>query len=496
MSQTLADVHFRFDNSYANQLPDFYVSCDPTVVPRPALLEFNSPLADELGLDTEQLKSGLAARIFSGNELPADAQPIAQAYAGHQFGGFVPQLGDGRALLLGEVIDCHDRRRDVALKGSGPTPFSRGGDGKAAVGPVLREYLIGEAMHALGVPTTRALAAVSTGELVTRERRLPGAVLTRVAASHIRVGTFQYLAARQRDDQVRLLADYVIARHYPALQTETDRYLGLLAAIADRQAALIAQWMLVGFIHGVMNTDNMAISGETIDYGPCAFMESFSPAAVFSSIDTGGRYAFGNQPPIACWNLARFAETILPLFDRPSELAVSAAMDVINGFQPRYEELWLTGVRKKLGLAAATSEDEKGDQQLAQDWLDLLNQHAVDFTLGWRRLADAAEGNMQSLEALFPSADAIAPWIERWRRRLDQPTTATATMRLANPIYIPRNHLVEEALAAACDQDDMAPFKRLLEAITRPNEEHSGFEEYAQPGPQEFTACYKTYCGT
>ncbi len=489
-------TRFRWDNSYAERLPGFYVSCAPSVVPDPVLLRFNNPLAEELGLNAGKLGSSLAAQIFSGNQLPAGAQPLAQAYAGHQFGGFVSQLGDGRALLLGEVIDCHGRRRDIALKGSGPTPFSRGGDGKAAVGPVLREYLIGEAMHALGIPTTRALAAVGTGELVMRERPLPGAILTRVAASHIRVGTFEYFAARRQHDQVRALADFVIERHDPNLSEEPDRYLLLLKAVAERQAALLVQWMQVGFIHGVMNTDNMAVSGETIDYGPCAFMESCSPHAVFSSIDTGGRYAYGNQPTIACWNLARFAETLLSLIDDTApDRAAAEATDAINGFIPRYEALWLSGARAKLGLTNAPTDD---DGLLARDWLELLEQHAVDFTLGWRRLADAAEGNPKLLEALFPSADAVRPWLERWRRRLaPQPTSATAkVMRAVNPIYIPRNHLVEEALTAAFDHADLTLFERLLDVIAHPYDERPGLEDYSQPAHREFTACYKTFCGT
>ena len=396
------------------------------------------------------------------------------------------------------MIDSHGRRRDIALKGSGPTPFSRGGDGKAAVGSVLREYLISEAMHALGIPTTRALAAVGTGELVMRERLLPGAILTRVAASHIRVGTFQYFAARRQNDQVRALADYVIQRHDPNLSKEADRFLLLLKAVAERQAALLAQWMLVGFIHGVMNTDNMAVSGETIDYGPCAFMESYSPHAVFSSIDTGGRYAYGNQPIIARWNLARFAETLLSLIDDTEpDRAAAQATDVIDGFIPRHEELWLCGARAKLGLTIVPGEDE-GDRLLAQDWLELLEQHTVDFTLGWRRLADAAEDNPALLEALFPSADAVRPWLERWRRRLaQQPTSATPEgMRAVNPIYIPRNHLVEEALAAAFDYTDLTLFERLLDVIAHPYDERPGLEDYAQPAPREFTDSFKTFCGT
>ena len=498
MHEPSATTPFRLSNSYAERLPGFYVSCDPMVVQSPNLLLFNSLLAADLGLPARDRSSGRTARIFSGQDLLAGAQPLAQAYAGHQFGQFVPQLGDGRALLLGEVIDCHGQRRDIALKGSGPTPFSRGGDGKAAVGPVLREYLIGEAMHALGIPTTRALAAVGTREFVMRTHPLPGAILTRVAASHIRVGTFEYFAARRRYDQVRELADFVIERHDPHLAREADRYLSLLKAVAERQAGLLAKWMLAGFIHGVMNTDNMAVSGETIDYGPCAFMESYSPHAVFSSIDTGGRYAYGNQPKIAGWNLARLAETLLPLIgDTAPDRAMAEVTDVINGFRGRYEALWLSGVRAKLGLTV-TAADNEGDRMLAQDWLDLLEQHAVDFTLAWRRLADAVDGKAEGLRDLVPSADVLRPWLERWHRRLaQQPTSTTAeAMRSVNPIYIPRNHLVEEALTAAFDHGDLTLVERLLDVTTQPYEEQPGLDYYAQPAPQEFTACYKTFCGT
>lgn len=497
MGQPSTDIQFNWDNTFAQQLPDFYLSCAPAVAPDPVLLRFNSRLAQELGLNAEHLEPSLAAKIFSGNALPPGSQPLAQAYAGHQFGGFSPQLGDGRALLLGEVIDVHGRRRDIALKGSGRTGFSRGGDGKATVGAVLREYLIGEAMHALGIPTTRALAAVATGESVMREQPLPGAILTRVAASHLRVGTFEFFAARQQFDHIRTLADYVIERHDPNLSGEPNRYLLLLKSVAERQAALLAQWMLVGFIHGVMNTDNMAISGETIDYGPCAFMESYDPKTVFSSIDKGGRYAFGNQPLIARWNLTGFAETLLPLIkETASDQAESEVMAVIHGFMPRYHASWLSGVRVKLGVKDTSADEDV--ESLAQDWLSLLEQHAVDFTLGWRRLADAAEGNRESLEALFPSPDTIGPWLERWQLLIaGQPESETAqAMRAVSPIYIPRNHRVEEALASASDHGDLTLFERLIEVITDPYDERPGLESYAQPAPHEFTACYKTFCGT
>ena len=343
-------LNFAFDNTYRRSLEGFYAPWQAATVPAPKLIQLNRALAAELGLDADALASDAGAAIFAGNVVPLGAEPLAQAYAGHQFGGFVPQLGDGRALLLGEVIDRHGRRRDIQLKGSGRTPFSRGGDGKATLGPVLREYLLGEAMHALGIPTTRALAAVTTGEPVYRDQILPGAVLTRVAASHIRVGTFQFFAARGDTAKVRQLADYTIARHYPDVATAANPYLAFLDAVVNAQAALIARWMLVGFIHGVMNTDNMAVSGETIDYGPCAFMDRYHPQTVFSSIDRQGRYAYGNQPNIARWNLARLAETLLPLIHSDEKAAIAAVSNAVNAFTDRYDTFWLEGMRAKLGM--------------------------------------------------------------------------------------------------------------------------------------------------
>ncbi len=488
---------FRFDNTYARELAGCYAEVMPATVPAPELLRFNDALAAELGLDVAALDPTLAAAVFAGNLVPAGATPIAQAYAGHQFGGFTPQLGDGRAVLLGEVVDRHGRRRDIALKGSGRTPFSRGGDGKAAVGPVLREYVLGEAMHALGIPTTRTLAAVRTGEVVWREGPLPGALLTRVASSHVRVGTFQFFAARGAVESVRALADYVIARHDPDLAGDPDRYLGLLRRVASRQAALVAQWMLVGFIHGVMNTDNMTVSGETIDYGPCAFLEAYDPRTVFSSIDTHGRYAYGNQPPIARWNVARFAETLLPLIDPTSTAqAISAATAVIDAFPDQYASCWLAGARAKLGLVTA----DDGDQALAADWLALLEEHSVDFTLAWRRLGEAAAGDARPLAALFADPSAPAAWLQRWQRRMEHESRWAGERRNAmdriNPLYIPRNHRVEEALAAASAQRDLVPFDQLLEAVTHPFDERPGWERYAEPAPREVTAQYQTFCGT
>ncbi|MGE0801626.1 MAG: YdiU family protein [Lautropia sp.] len=542
-----------FDNSYVRDLPGTYVAWKPATVPQPRLLFLNRELAAELNLDADALAGPDGAAWFAGNALPEGAEPIAQAYAGHQFGGFSPQLGDGRALLLGEVIDQHGQRRDIALKGSGRTPFSRGGDGKAAVGPMLREVLIGEAMQALGIPTTRALAVVATGEPVYREQVLPGAILTRVAASHLRVGTFQFFAARGDVETLRRLADYAIARHDPALAGTPDRYLGLLRAVGRRQAALIAQWMNVGFIHGVMNTDNMTLSGETIDYGPCAFMEAYDPKTVFSSIDEGGRYAYGNQPKIARWNLARLAEALLPLIadgddEAARQRAIDGATQVIDAFPDWYDAALRAGQMAKLGLAermdAERVDAERMDAALADDWLALLQAQRVDFTLAWRRLADAAAGSETAgngaadqaatneeaaLRALFAEQTALDRWLERWRARCARDDAAGAAdtagtadtaggagatdiaraaaaradrmrrasrMRRANPIVIPRNHQVEEALAAATRSDDLAPFEQLLAALRRPYDDVPEHAVYMEPAPAAVTACYQTFCGT
>ena len=495
---------FSFDNSYARDLEGLYVPWQAAVVAEPRLIKLNHALAEELGLNAKLLDTPGGALVFSGNQLPAGAKTIAQAYAGHQFGGFSPQLGDGRALLLGEVIDKHGKRRDIAFKGSGRTPFSRGGDGKAALGPVLREYIIGEAMHALGIPTTRALAAVTTGETVRRERNLPGAVLTRVAASHIRVGTFQFVTARGDDATLRKLADYVIARHYPEIKGQSDPYLGLLRAVCERQAELIARWMNVGFIHGVMNTDNMTLSGETIDYGPCAFMDHYNPDTVFSSIDEQGRYAYANQPPIANWNLARLAEALLPLLaaeqNDDQDLAVQKAMEILEVFQQRYEHYWLRGMRLKLGL----TREESDDLALAQDFLKGMEGQGVDFTQAFRRLADAAEALDASREGwlrkLYADDAALNGWLPRWRTRINSealaPVERAQAMRAVNPVYIPRNHRVEEALAAAVDLGDYAPFEKLLTVLQQPFVEKMEFAAYAEPAPAGESAGYQTFCGT
>ncbi len=507
-----AAAGFAFDNTYAHQLEGICVPWQPAKAPRPRLLKLNHALAKELGLDANALDSAASAELFGGNQLPQGATPIAQAYAGHQFGGYSPQLGDGRALLLGEVIDTNGQRRDIALKGSGRTPFSRGGDGRAALGPVLREYLIGEAMHALGVPTTRALAAVATGESVLREAGpLPGAVLTRVAASHIRVGTFQFAAGRRDPDGMRRLADYVIQRHYPELNGKPDPYLQLLRAVSEAQAGLIARWMNLGFIHGVMNTDNMTLSGETIDYGPCAFMDHHDPATAFSSIDTSGRYAYANQPAIARWNLERLAETLLPLIDEDAERSIAKATEVINEFPERYEHRWLAGMRSKLGLTKPAADAE--DFALATGFLASMEGQQVDFTLAFRRLADEAEHaadvgaqgsngiGASGLRALYADPAAADSWLAQWRARLRrEPETSAsaraAAMRAVNPIYIPRNHRVEEALAAAVERDDLAPFEQLLDVLAQPFEERTGLGPYAEPAPAADSAGYRTFCGT
>ena len=496
MSETLgppASNAFAFDNTFVAEMEGFYSPVQAEPASAPQLLRFNAALADELGLDAAALNSPAGAQIFAGNVTPSGAQPVALAYAGHQFGGFSPQLGDGRALLLGELFDRQGRRVDLQLKGTGRTPFSRRGDGRAALGPVLREYLMGEAMHALGIPTTRALAAVSTGDPVFRETTLPGAVLARVAASHIRVGSFQFFAARGENKRVQQLADYVIVRHYPQLVNEAQPYLALLTTIRDQQAALIAQWMLVGFIHGVMNTDNMTVSGQTIDYGPCAFMDYYDPATVFSSIDYHGRYAYRNQPVIGQWNLARLAETMLPLLDADSDKAIEVGTAIIEGFMPVYEEHWLAGMRAKLGLRGAQDDD----RTLIQDWLDLLQAQRVDFTLACRYLADVVRGDSAPLAGLCADFSALESWLTRWQQRLgagNEAAIAVAMDRI-NPLFIPRNHLVEAALASAVNAGDYGPFDKLMDVTSAPFTDRDGFDIYRQPAPPS-GAPYQTFCGT
>lgn len=479
------------EHTYADELDGFGAPWEPTEAPAPELVQLNTALATELGLDPERLRADDAVRVLAGAAAPTDSQPIAQVYAGHQFGNFNPQLGDGRAVLLGELVDPAGHRHDLSLKGSGRTPFSRGGDGKAALGPVLREYLMGEAMHALGVPTTRALAATTTGDLVRRDVMLPGSVLARVASSHLRVGTFQFFSARGDVDRLRRLVDYTIARHDPDLSDAPNPPLALLDAVIGRQAALIAQWMHLGFIHGVMNTDNVTISGETIDYGPCAFMDAHDPRTVFSSIDHAGRYAYGNQPTIGLWNMARLAEALLPLIDADQDRAVGLATEALDRYQGRYDDAWLAGMRRKLGLAGA----HDGDHRLATEWLALLEADHVDHTTAFRRLAEAADGTLEhrvGVTALFDGS--ITDWLDRWSARL-APDAAT-TMRSANPIYVPRNHLVEGALEAAVADGDLAPFERLLDVVSAPYTPQPDGDEYEQPAPDGFNRGYRTFCGT
>ncbi|WP_407181194.1 protein adenylyltransferase SelO [Bradyrhizobium sp. STM 3562] len=490
-------VHFPFQNTYAALPSNFFARVAPTPVAAPRLIKLNRPLALQLGLDPDLLETPEGAEILSGKILPTGADPIAMAYAGHQFGQFVPQLGDGRAILLGEVIDKDGVRRDIQLKGSGPTPFSRRGDGRAALGPVLREYIVSEAMAALGIPTTRALAAVITGEQVMRETALPGAVLTRVASSHIRVGTFQYFAARGDTDAVRRLADHVIVRHYPELAGTERPYHGLLAAVIARQANLVARWLLVGFIHGVMNTDNTSISGETIDYGPCAFMDHYDPAQVFSSIDEFGRYAYANQPRIALWNLTRFAECLLPLFSDDKDKAVEQAQGALVEFGEIFNVAYKAGLRAKIGLFT----EREDDHALAQALLDAMAKGQADFTLTFRRLSDAAGDATLDPEVrkLFAEPEAFDEWLPRWRQRIgEEPQSAQerrAAMRAANPVFIPRNHRVEAAIRAAMDRDDYAPFETLLTVLSKPYQDQPAFADYELP-PQPHERVCQTFCGT
>jgi serine/tyrosine/threonine adenylyltransferase len=490
-----------FSNSYAALPERFFARLDPVPVADPRLIQFNSTLAAELGLESASLDTATLAAIFSGNTIPEGAEPIALAYAGHQFGQFVPQLGDGRAILLGELVDRSGTRRDIQFKGSGRTPYSRGGDGRAVLGPVLREYLVSESMHALGIPATRSLAAVTTGEVVFRERALPGAIVTRVAASHVRVGTFEYFAARQDADGVKILADYVIDRHYPELRFADRPYLELLRAVCKRQAALIASWMHVGFVHGVMNTDNTAVSGETIDFGPCAFMDAYDPATVFSSIDGMGRYAYANQPPAAQWNLARFAETLLALIDADADRAIEAAGGEIGAFSGYFAAHWLSGMRRKFGLLAPL----EGDLELVQAWLDTMHRNECDYTLTFRHLCDAADPQMDRsaaearLRAAFSRPADSEAWVAAWRSRLarepDPGTQRSRSMRRVNPGFIPRNHRVEQVIAAAIERADLAPFEELLRVVSQPYREQPGFESYGVP-PRPEERVLRTFCGT
>jgi serine/tyrosine/threonine adenylyltransferase len=490
-------VHFPFQNTYAALPAGFFARVAPTPVASPRLIKLNRPLAIHLGLDPDRLSSPEGAEILAGKRVPDGADPIAMAYAGHQFGHFVPQLGDGRAILLGEVIDADGVRRDIQLKGSGPTPFSRRGDGRAALGPVLREYIVSEAMAALGIPTTRSLAAVVTGESVMRETVLPGAVLTRVASSHIRVGTFQYFAARGDTEGVRQLADHVISRHYPEVADAERPYHALLQGVIARQAALVTRWLLVGFIHGVMNTDNTSISGETIDYGPCAFMDHYDPATVFSSIDEQGRYAYANQPRIALWNLTRLAECLLPLFSDDKDKAVEQAQFILGEFAEKFTTAYQAGLRQKTGLL--TQRD--GDEALLQDLLEAMAKNHADFTLTFRGLSEAAldaDGD-QKVRQLFAEPAAYDEWAVRWRQRIsDEPQDPAArrtAMRSVNPVFIPRNHRIEVVIQAAVNHDDFAPFEELLTVLSKPYEDQPAFAGYADP-PEPHQRVLQTFCGT
>jgi protein adenylyltransferase len=493
-------LRFHFENTYARLPERFHCRLDPTPVAAPRLVKVNVDLARDLGLDPNALASELGVEILSGNRVAEGSQPLATAYAGHQFGHFVPQLGDGRANLLGEVTARDGVRYDIQLKGSGPTPFSRGGDGRAALGPVLREYIVSEAMAALGVPTTRALAAVITGERVLRERVLPGAILTRVAASHLRVGTFEYFAARRDMEGIRILADYAIARHYPDAAPTKNPYRALLDAVIARQAELVAHWMLLGFIHGVMNTDNTSISGETIDYGPCAFMEAYDPATVFSSIDHQGRYAYGNQPRVALWNLTRLAEALLPVLgqeEESEEAALSSANEALAAFPRAFEISRLAGLRRKLGLFT----ERDGDAALAQDLLERMTTNRADFTLTFRRLCDAAAdpGYDSGVRSLFTDPGAYDSWATGWRERMEEEPVSgedrATAMRKVNPAFIPRNHLVEAALNAAVERQDLQLFEELLGIVSRPYEGRPGSERYGMPAiPEESVT--QTFCGT
>jgi uncharacterized protein YdiU (UPF0061 family) len=483
-TQTTVTLQHRF----ADELAELSIPWQAATAPAPDLLLLNEPLAVELGLDPDWLRTADGVRFLVGNQVPDGAKPVTQAYAGHQFGFYAPRLGDGRALLLGEIADAEGRLRDLHLKGSGRTPFARGGDGLAASGPMLREFVVSEAMNALGIPTARALAVVATGRPVLRETEQPGAVLARVASSHLRVGSFQYARASGNPDLLRRLADHAIARHHPDAAGADQPYLALFEGVLARQASLVAQWMLVGFVHGVMNTDNMTISGETIDYGPCAFLDAFVPATVFSSIDEAGRYAYGNQPAAAQWNLARLAEALLPLIDDVEEQAIARVVESLRDFPRQYQAAWTTGMRLKLGLPDTVS--QAAFSQLVTDLLALLEQNRVDYTSFFRRLTGASEGDVEPVRSRFLDLSAIDGWLERWRGFAPRPDR----LNHANPAYIPRNHLVEAALAAAAD-GDLAPLRELLEAITQPFTERPHLARYAEPAPEDFGA-YRTFCGT
>ncbi len=491
-------LKFNFDNSLVRELSGFYVKSSAEHAQQPMLVKLNDQLAKQFNLPLDGLTPNQLAQIFSGNQLPIGAEPVAQAYSGHQFGHFSPQLGDGRALLVGELLDKVGKRFDLQLKGSGKTPFSRGGDGKSALAPVLREYIISEAMHKLNVPTTRALAAVTTGDNVCREKALAGGVFARIASSHVRVGTFQFFAARGELDKVKQLADYVINRHYPKALNASKPYLAMFEMIVSNQANLIAKWMLTGFVHGVMNTDNMTITGETIDYGPCAFMDIYNPETVFSSIDKNGRYAYKNQPNMALWNLARLAECLLPLINTDDNTAIEIITIALNQFTEQYKEYWLNGMRKKLGLTTK----QPNDMALAEGFLSVLQHQNIDYTNSFRNLTASSKKIM----VLFNNTALFKQWYNDWKNRCDAESMSgdaksilsderVKRMNAANPIYIPRNHLVEAALKAATSDGDYSQFEKLISVLENPFKQRQGLEKYAAPAPQEF-GNYKSFCGT
>ena len=488
-------MELNFDNSFAKELKDFYEFTKADKSTSPKLIKFNESLAKELGPEWEKLKSDYGLLIFSGNDSPKGSQPLSQAYSGHQFGGFSPLLGDGRALLLGEVIDKDNIRRDIQLKGSGRTIFSRGGDGKSSLGPVLREYLISEAMHSLNIPTTRALAAVSSGDDVIREKVLPGGILTRVASSHIRVGTFQYASTTGDIEKIRVLSDYSINRHYKNILQKKEKYIEFFEAVCESQLNLIAKWMGIGFIHGVMNTDNMTISGETIDYGPCAFMDRYDPNIFFSSIDTQGRYAYSNQPLILSWNLARFAETLIPLIDKNEQNSIDILTQKISSIRDKYEKAWLKVMSEKIGITKI----QDGDLDLINELLDIMKNERADFTLVFRYLADFIIGKENLLINLFDNSKKINKWIINWKNRIEKEgkfdKSLCTKMKKINPLYIPRNHLVEYALDEALSKENYKPFYNLLSFVTNPYDEVFNSEEYTLPAPITDKP-YKTFCGT
>jgi len=493
-----ADPVLALENTYARLPERFYARIAPTPVRRPTLIRFNHALAEELGLAAQALTGETGVQVLAGNRVPAGAEPLAMAYAGHQFGHFVPSLGDGRAVLLGELVDRKGVRRDIQLKGAGRTPFSRNGDGRAVLGPVLREYVLGEAMHGLGIPTTRALAMVATGEPVYRERIEPGAVLTRVAASHVRVGSFEYFAQRGDVGAVRCLADYVIQRHYPDCAAADNAHRALLQAVAERQGELIARWLLVGFIHGVMNTDNMTISGETIDYGPCAFMDTLRPGQVYSSIDHYGRYAYDQQPQIGHWNLTQLANSLSPLLGSALQSPQEAAGSALESYAQAFERTWHAGLTAKIGL----TEPRDGDEELALGLLGLMGQYGADFTNTFRRLCGletADPGRDGPVRELFTEPEAFDAWARDWRARLAQTPEGDAErrarMRAFNPACIPRNHRVQQAIEAATAEGDLRPLEQLLQVVCRPYEDHPGLEEYANP-PKPDEEVRQTFCGT